>query len=133
MRPRFKPVDQITDDDCYRACVASLLGLPASEVPHFTEVAMRLAPNVGHTAAWIGANRWLEQHSLALVYVRVERGALMIPKGAYCIAHGDSPRGVGHSVIWDNAGDGLAHDPHPSRAGIVGEPDGMELLVELAP
>lgn len=39
----------------------------------------------------------------------------------FMVALGDGPRGRGHAVV--AAPDGsLAHDPHPSRAGLLGAP-----------
>jgi hypothetical protein len=51
---------------------------------------------------------------------KIGRGAA-VPR--YAVATGQSPRyaGVGHAVVWE-FGVGMVHDPHPSRAGIVGEP-----------
>ena len=50
----------------------------------------------------------------------------------YVYAAGESPRStedepLSHAVVWGD--DGLVWDPHPSRKGIVGEPDCLEWLV----
>lgn len=47
--------------------------------------------------------------------------------GGAVIARGKSPREKAHAVLWDD--DGLLHDPHPSRAGLVGEPTHAMLIL----
>jgi hypothetical protein len=103
-----KPVDQaflVARDghgDCLRACVASVLEVALDEVPDFS------------LFGW----NWMA--SMAL-FCEVE---LIVPGDAegYWIAMGTSPRGIGHVCVYlDGA---LAHDPHPSRGGLVGNVNG---------
>jgi len=124
------PVDQtIFEDghgDCLRACVASILELPIAILPNFAErgyyagVAEFLA-TLGLSLleiSWSGDGYAHEQYLSCLPVI-------------HCIVGGWSPRGndgsgkrkqhavVGHVAGWQVIVD---HDPHPSRAGIVGEP-----------
>lgn len=108
----MKPVDQLFrvdrdgHGDCVRACVASILELPADRVPHF------------------GLFGWNWMHALAS-FCSV---ALVVPYEAegFWIATGISPRGIGHACVY--SGHSLAHDPHPSRGGLVGPVDGGLVL-----
>lgn len=112
------PADQQSANDCARACVASIFDLPIADVPHFVEVAgsrWRL-----ELMAWLKATR--------PEFVMVElpwpvRSAWL--EGAVGIACGKSPRHpdgkIRHAVVWQEYG--MAHDPHPSRAGLTGEPE----------
>jgi hypothetical protein len=134
------PVDQtITDDgkgNCFASCVASLLDLPLSDVPNFVEAADMDA----------AARNWLAERGY--VYVRLcfpdpeslahtyfESG--MVP--IYCILSGISPRVRAdgspkwHAVVGQVSGYGIkiAHDPHPSRAGL--KEDGHRWVSFLVP
>lgn len=85
--------------DCMRTAVASLLELPTEAVPHFVLF-----------EDWFGAfSLWLEGRGLRIV-------PLAAPDRS-CLALGMSPRDVEHMVVWGP--EGLLHDPHPSRGGIV--------------
>jgi len=45
---------------------------------------------------------------------------------------GISPRGVRHVVVWDRENNEMAHDPHPSRHGLMqGTEDGWYVLNEV--
>lgn len=106
----MRPVTQtIFHDDpagrpgnCLQAAVASLLELPLQDVPHF----VALGPD------------WLD----CMVRFCQARGFALhtIPSDQYCaygMAWGLSERGVRHAVCWVDGR--MAHDPHPSRAGLT--------------
>lgn len=105
--------------DCLRAAVASSLGLPAADVPHFVE----------HDD-WFGtATSFAHEHGYRLVWdneatIPVQRDVL-----DPVIAIGMSPRGVFHAVLVDAQTGALVHDPHPSRAGLSQPPTALMLLV----
>ena len=111
--------------DCFRACVASLFDLPALTVPHFVA-----DPRGEH--CWMHAvNEWADARDMFYTIFRDD--PIVPPKGgALVIASGKSPRGdFGHSVIChlDYGPLRLIHDPHPSRAGIVGPPRSFGIFV----
>jgi len=116
------PVDQTQFRDqgyhgnCFQACVASILERPLDHVPNFSEV---------HGPYFMrGFRGWLVEQGLGAVYLN---GSAVWPVGAHSIATGKSPRGdFLHSVVW--LGRKIAHDPHPSRAGIIGEPHEFIIL-----
>lgn len=112
------PVDQLklhdenTVGDCFRACLASILEMDPSDVPHFVEL--------GGDKWWILATEWCEENGLSLTYSFKANG-IREHLPLYWIASGKSPRGdFNHSVVF--FGDEMVHDPHPSRDGIEGLP-----------
>lgn len=108
----MRPVDQrflVERDgrgDCVRACVASILDADPDDIPDFSLFG------------------WNWMHALASFCAVT----LVVPHEVegYWIATGMSPRGLRHAVVY--RGMGLAHDPHPSRAGLVGTVDGGLVL-----
>lgn len=100
--------------DCWRAALASLLGLELDDVPHFGLYARQ--------RWWFETRRWLQGRGLDLWYVPLDEDDIpdsVMDDGLVLLA-GPSPRGpfshvaVGHpdgTVVWD---------PHPSRAGLRG-------------
>jgi hypothetical protein len=134
------PVDQLhlhnSEDqnaekgDCFRCCVATLLDMPASEVPHFCGLP---APSINWVPRLQG---WLAP--LGLLYIEVadiHPCWLVSSRRPLVIAGGKSPRGeFGHSVVGEVSRDGfrLIHDPHPSRAGIVGDPEDYGIFLRLS-
>ncbi|MBO3760337.1 hypothetical protein [Ciceribacter sp. L1K22] len=106
------PVDQTqfagegVGGNCVQASVASILDLPLSAVPHFLEAAP--TPSEWELAFW----DWCEERGIGLI----RRSGEWIFDGYY-LASGPSPRGVNHMVVYRDGV--LAHDPHPSRAGVL--------------
>ena len=100
--------------DCWRACIATILGLPAEDVPHFEKLATQVGVEVSGTALTAA---WLEDRGMTLA--QVTDALLWTGDGFLCIASGTSPRDpdVRHCVVHD--GVDVVHDPHPSRDGLV--------------
>lgn len=96
--------------DCFRACVASLLEMELSDVPHFCS-----------REDWVGAfHDWLEASGLFAVEVSLKHEQSVCPSPKqHCIVSGMGPRGVMHSVVALFHGVGgpdgfeLVHDPYP--------------------
>lgn len=108
------PVDQtylvdthpLIEGNCLQAAVASIYELPLDAVPHF----------ILFGDFWFAAMaKYVESRGLSIEKVT--------ESSDYVLAFGPSPRGVRHAVVWKDGK--LAHDPHPSRDGLVGEPDEM--------
>lgn len=121
------PVDQefISDPsigqygDCQRAVIASLLSLPISEVPHFLK-------DAGGDADlfWQGMQSFLAQRGYTLL--EASRHWNFFGADGIDVYHeisGPSPRGNGlfHAVVGCNGQ--VVFDPHPSRAGLAGDPN----------
>ena len=109
-----------TGGDCWRCCIASILELPADDVPDFVNE---------HGNRYVAATReWLKERGLWFIETRYHGN---FP--GYMIASGPSPRdkSVFHSVVWKGAD--MAHDPHPSGEGIYGPVYEWTLLVPINP
>lgn len=123
----MKPVDQDrfhdkeagTRGNCMQAAVASLLGLPLSDVPNFIEARDR------------GSH---EELDLERFLNRIGFDMIRLPGNhcpdAYYLASGPAERGVHHMVVM-RAGE-MAHDPHPSRAGLL-KAEHVYVLVPMVP
>lgn len=96
----------IGNGNCLAACYASLLDMPLWMVPPFDQMFGR--------GDWASRrDEWLERLGFELVWTP---GHAVHELPELYIASGRSARGVLHAVIYRNGE--LAHDPHPSDAGI---------------
>lgn len=108
----MKPIDQTIlappKGDCLRACVASVLELPLDAVPNFCG---------DHGDEWFRElRRWSRARGLNPLLVHPDY--LREDPHGVCVVSGQSPRGDWlHSVVYRDGA--LAHDPHPSRAGVL--------------
>lgn len=128
----MKPVDQIVFEegkgDCLRACVASIVEWPVEAVPNFAE----------DDSYVFGAIKWLKERGYSSLridfsgdgYDHSQYISSTFDPNIYCILGGVSPRTTPekkrqHAVVGRAFGWGfkIEHDPHPSRAGLVGEPN----------
>ena len=113
----MKPVDQefFFDKgevgDCVRAVTASILELDPKDVPHF----VKLKPGSDWYDDW---EQFMISHGTTPVLVTGpwENDKPPVPL-RYYLASGPADRGCKHIVIMENGK--LAHDPHPSRAGLL--------------
>lgn len=112
----MKPVYQVNrngmEGDCFLACLASILNLPAGTVPDF-------GPSIGgEEYVWIAkANSWLAQFGLGLIATKLDQIDLPLPE-ALVIVVGKSSGGIPHSCVgritrkgeigWEIS---LVHDP----------------------
>lgn len=108
--------------DCQRAVIASLLNLPIAAVPHFLQEA-----NGDSDGYWTGIQTFLRKFGFA--YLTTNTAWAFWGDDDHLIYHeisGPSPRGNGlyHAVVGLNGQ--IAHDPHPSRDGLAGDPNKWE-------
>jgi len=115
---------EIVRGNCLPACVASILEIPISEVPnvevfyhmegdtYWAEVMQTFLSSKGWE--WSGDDRYQVFHPEFEMVNDVLKEDL---KDTYYLAIGNSPRGIRHVCIYQNGV--LAHDPHPSRDGLV--------------
>lgn len=105
--------------DCMTAVIASLLDLPYEAVPHFTQLS-RNEPS----EFWELLQKFLLTQGVQLLQVPAMAGSGFWGSEAniYHEIAGPSPRGSGvyHAVVGCNGH--IVHDPHPSRAGLAGDP-----------
>lgn len=120
-RFRHKP-DEGIYGDCHRTCIASLLDLPAEEVPHFNR------NNPSATEFWEEHDAFMLTKGLVEVshyfdcsledVLRVQAG---LNPGVYYLLGGESKNGVNHTVICLD--DEIVMDPAQDNSGIVGPLD----------
>jgi hypothetical protein len=110
--------------DCWRCCIAAILGLPAKKVPHFLEQAIREKRSMDCLT-----QEWLNKRGLFLVLV--SNGKLVLPRywtkepveidWPPVISCGPTPRskklGDCHATV--TVGGIMVYDPHPSEVGLT--------------
>lgn len=123
----MKPVDQEfvhrpeigQQGDCQRAVIASLLELPISEVPHFLQLS-----GGDPSTYWELLQAFVRQHGYVYMTQPARSGAMIFGDegDVFHEIAGPSPRGNDylHAVVGNNGR--IVFDPHPSRAGLVGDP-----------
>lgn len=95
--------------DCVRAATASILDLPISAVPHFV---------AEHNGDWRGHwEDWLEERDLIVIELDPRRRPRCLYLGCGPTVRTKEYRPAAHMVVMD--GLAVAHDPHPSRAGLT--------------
>lgn len=107
------PVDQTsffdpatgTHGNCVQAAVATLLDLPLDDVPDLIQG----ATSGGDQDRRL--RRWLRDRGLELVMLGGHWSL-----DTFYLASGPAARGVHHMVVMRDGR--IAHDPHPSRAGL---------------
>jgi hypothetical protein len=113
--------------DCWRCCIAAVLGLPAEEVPHFQQ----LEPGKSNNECDADTQRWLTERGYRIMYANVMgRSGLIYPvyhsdtfvhQTPPIIAVGPTPRSKGmgrnHAIV--TIGGQMVYDPHPSEAGLT--------------
>lgn len=99
--------------DCMRACIASVLDLPISEVPHFAQLDAE-----GKGNFWLMVAEFCAEQGYS--FVTVPGRIIWTNDEVYHIISGPSPRRGHHAVVGRNGQ--IVFDPHPSRAGLAGDP-----------
>lgn len=112
----FLAVDGLPGD-CQRAVIASLLDLPISEVPHFLAQSDKSA-----WGFYCLIEEFLESRGYEMAWNAMPAYHLEPGQDVFHQISGPSPRGNGlfHAVVGLNGE--IVHDPHPSRAGLAGDP-----------
>lgn len=113
-------VKQDKPTNCFQACVASVMGIPISEVPDACD---------GAKWDWDAFQDWLAERGLQAIEVTFGSGGTIYPvrKPVLCILTGKSPRDCPtglHAVVAEFFGfEGfrLIHDPHPAGTWIEGD------------
>lgn len=101
------PVDQRTETDCLRACIASILSLSYEEVPDFE-------PGQDQSAR---LDAWLAERSMYRAVLSAWSWGSWVP-GGYHIMAGPAVGGALCHAVVGYRGE-MVHDPHPSRLGLA--------------
>ena len=131
--------EYVVRGNCYAACIASLLGLPITEVPN-----IEVLYGIDNTYYWEVLCKWLGHLGYELStdnrfkscfhedfqdmnFGGEDRHAAWRKElyDKYYLVSGKSPRGIQHICIYQNGK--LVHDPHPSREGLINEEDFQSL------
>lgn len=106
-REKVSPVFQDKVDNCFQACVASIMDLPLAEVPHFQEGVMELADHTWTQERWDAVVRFADQHGFRAFWLDpdLESDEELIPmlhaSEMFYLATGKSQLGkFGHCVVW---------------------------------
>lgn len=103
--------DASAPGNCLQTAVASLLDLPLEEVPHFV-----LNEAMGGPAWFDGLLAFAKESGLRVEPLWDKNPA---EPDEHYLAFGHTVRGTYHAVVHLNGQ--LAHDPHPSGAGLLAE------------
>lgn len=116
----FSDTQAGTHGDCNRACVATIMQIDPSILPH------PIGPDDEWNGAYLKALRELLGVQIRAGDYAPETATLadladdtgfVIPR--VVMAAGPSSRGPwNHAVVWDRIANRMIHDPHPSRDGI---------------
>ena len=113
--------------DCMRACIASLLDLPRDAVPNFAQMDAD-----GEGNFWLLLADFCRQHGYS--FVTMQGRFVWADDAIYHVISGPSPpiNGGHHAVVGRNGQ--VFFDPHPSRAGLSGDPSEwkFDLLVRMS-
>lgn len=114
MTPQHQTIFGDGKGNCFATCIACILDLPVEDVPNFC------GDYWSDDGEWFRqTNKWLAQHGLR--YIELGFGDWVFNYHGVpdvdVIVSGPGPRGCDHAVIWRDGK--LAHDPHPSGAGLV--------------
>jgi len=106
----MKPVIQTLKNNCFAACLASLLEIGCDDVPNF----------VGEDteSKWLDkCSVWLKEKGLALIMIDETLNSYWLRGDVPCIFSVDSPRGEGkrHAIVgmWREDKGVCLHDPWP--------------------
>lgn len=121
--------------NCFSACIAALLNLPLQLVPNFYDTDETSEQQWAVIQHWLAGRGWFSiNYDYAQLWDWKRDGQLEIAVGSLGIISGFSPRGPWlHAVIGQITADGwrLIHDPHPSKAGIAGDPTHFQIVAPL--
>lgn len=113
--------------DCWRCCVAGMLGLARDEVPHF------LADHPEGDEWFTATKAWVESRvpgGTIDAFDPVFPAFISEPPYPLVIMSGPSPRGPwSHAVLVDWRTGDLVWDPHPDRTGLAGPPFDMVCVI----
>lgn len=100
--------------DCFRACLASLLDIEPTHIPHFWSD----GSNAPAEITWLNINSWLiHSHKLRVLLLPLGHGSLhdtltetkTFAENCYYLLMGETARNTGHCVIALN--DRIVHNP----------------------
>lgn len=113
-------VKQQEHDDCYAACVATVLGIPLSEVPNFYREAMSWPSSTLEKCPGVYdlIRDWARTRGFAALFLPAQQSLAYVLEQTYrinpeapFILGGESIFGTGHAVVV--CGGRIVHEPSP--------------------
>ena len=122
--------------NCFQMCLAAILNLPVSMVPHFYDTDETPEEQWVAIMRWLAGRGWFSiNYEWAPLQEWQRDGILVLPVGTIAIFGGKSPRGdFDHAVVGQIVAGGgwrLLHDPHFSNAGVDGDPTHIQVIAPL--
>lgn len=117
MKPAYQLDHSQQTGDCLRACVASILELPITDIPNFWEQTQ------DPLLFWTLLDTWLtDNHRLKLLVVKYSEDYAFFFDKILCIAIGQSSSKHcdQHAVVWRN---GMLHNPSGTGSELIGKPE----------
>ena len=106
--------------DCWRCCIAAIIGMPAEEVPHFlqNEKDDPSCSMDADTQEWLNQRGWQITEATQFRFHRWGKSKFRVPPIIVCGPTCRSTEmGQHHAVIMSDGK--LLYDPHPSEAGLT--------------
>lgn len=111
----MKPQKQLTENDCLRACVATLIDYNIAKVPNFVE-----APEIEgqkYPGWWLGLQSWLNELGLYFLEIQMPENFPWhpLPLPALAIFFGETEKGIKHAIVGKVEDDKFipVFNPHP--------------------
>lgn len=121
--------------NCFQACLAGMLCLPLSMVPHFYDADESNEQTHTKIVRWLAERGWfMWSYSWSNLRLWQSEGLLQVPTNTLAIFSGASPRGNWSHAVLGRFTDGwwqLVHDPHPDKTGLIGDPEIVELFAPM--
>lgn len=115
--------------DCWRCCVAAVLGLPAETVPHFADGQVSFSAVLCNTQSWLSARGWVMiDVPPGEITFHGNGGDIITPPPVIQVGPTVRSRSAAnkHAVVM--IGDDVVYDPHPSEAGLLAVTQSQLLL-----
>lgn len=121
------PIYQDKIDNCFQACVASILNLSLNDVPHFQKDVMKSSDHRWTQERWNAVVKFGEDNGYNVFWLDpdIESDGILIDRvhnsELFYLATGNSPLGrFGHCVVYYKGR--IIHDPLKNGNGLQGEP-----------
>lgn len=130
--PQYQTILDHKRGDCFRACIATITGIPLRHVPNFCD--QEVIENATDGYWWVWFTNWLGNLGCDALFLEPQYVVNHFGAGCVFVVGGKSPRfpdGM-HAVVMSITEDKtwkLEHDPHPDGTGIVGEPLDCTVIV----
>lgn len=129
--PQYQTIFDNKRGDCFRACIATVTGIPLELVPNFCD--QEVVENATDGYWWTWFQKWLGHLGCDALFLTSKYVVDHFNPGGVFVVGGQSPRFPDgkHAVVMELTSDKtwkLVHDPHPDNTGIVGDPEDVTVI-----